>query len=79
MKVRETILEHNWTVQREARLELMEKENGKLVYRVQVRDEGRPQPFVTRWFNDLTPAADFIEGMEAQDVSSEDSAKPIQR
>jgi len=49
-----------WLVERVATLDEVELDNGAIRYHVQVSDEGR-KPFLTRWFNDPSRAADFIE------------------
>ena len=59
-KTRGTIQEKSWTVQRTAILEEMELSNGGIRFRVSVADEGR-KPFLVRWFNDISPASDFID------------------
>lgn len=38
------------------------KPDGKIVYHVQVWDEGR-KPFLSKWWNDPTPAMDFVESL----------------
>jgi len=62
-EVRELLKEERWLVERTARLEEVELDNGGIRFRVHVSDEGRP-PFISRWFNDPVPAADFIEKMK---------------
>jgi hypothetical protein len=44
-------------------MEEVQLDNGAVRFRVSINDEGRP-PFLTRWFNDLVPAADFIEKVQ---------------
>lgn len=57
------IREENWSVGRTAVMEEVQLDNGAVRFRVSINDEGRP-PFLTRWFNDLVPAADFIEKVQ---------------
>ena len=55
--------EETWSVARTAIMEEVELDNGAVRFRVQIADEGRP-PFISRWFNDPVPAADFIEKVQ---------------
>jgi hypothetical protein len=50
-----------WIVHREGIVEEVEL-NGSIRFRVTVWDEGRP-PFLFQWFNDVGPAADFLDKM----------------
>jgi hypothetical protein len=43
-------------------------DNGGVRYNVRVGDEGKPKPFVTRWFNDLGQAFDFYDGFKRDAV-----------
>jgi len=54
------ILSKSWSVKRTAVLDEVTVGNRELRFRVQVSDEGR-RPFMSRWFNDPSPAHDFIE------------------
>jgi hypothetical protein len=59
-----------WRVQRFASLhEVVNLASGKIRYKVTVWDEGRP-PFLVQWFNDPTPASDFIDQLRSQGVKS---------
>jgi len=44
------------------------KEDGSIRFRTSVQDAGRDQPFLVRWFNDPTPAADFLDKVEAGNI-----------
>ena len=59
------IIERTWPVQRIGTLEEVQLDNGAIRFRAAVRDEGRDKPFLVRWFNDPSPAADFLEKVEA--------------
>lgn len=48
------------TVKRIISLEEKVLPNGSIRFKITVRDDGRP-PFITRWFNDITPASDFYD------------------
>lgn len=50
----------SWKIQRFGHLDEVEMSNGSMRFRVTVWDEGR-DPFIVQWFNDPTPAADFLE------------------
>lgn len=49
-----------WPVERTAVLKEVHLEDGQIQYRVEVFDPHRP-PFIIKWFNDPSPASDFIE------------------
>lgn len=55
--------EESWLVERTASIHEVEMDNGAIKFRVQVRD-GNRAPFISRWFNDPVPAADFVEKMK---------------
>lgn len=66
-KAREKIFERTWTVERTGWVDEVEQEVGPpdnrrkvLRYQAQFSDNGRP-PFLRAWFNDPTPAADFVD------------------
>ena len=62
-----------WQVEREARLEEVSRPGRNPRYRVVLADIGRA-PFLQKWFNDLTPASDFIDrvksGYDPREASS---------
>jgi len=69
-----TVLDtQQWAVEREARLEEVRKPGRNIRYRVVLADVGR-KPFLTKWFNDLSPASDFIDrvknGLDPREASS---------
>ncbi len=57
-----TIISASWLVKRKGIIEEMpDPANSTIIkWRVRVWDEGR-EPFITQWFNDPTPAEDFLE------------------
>lgn len=56
-----------WYVERHG--EIREVEQGdKIRFRVQIWDSGR-EPFVTQWFNDITPARGFLEKLQEDNES----------
>jgi hypothetical protein len=55
-----------WQVTRIASLDEVQMDNGGIRYRVQVADLGR-RPFLSRWFNDIVPASDFLEKLKGGD------------
>ena len=66
--------EETWVVARTATLEEVQLSNGQVRFRVQIADEGRP-PFISRWFNDPVPAADFIEKVQGGHYFAENDRK----
>jgi hypothetical protein len=72
MAVKLILVEH-WPVDREARLEEVSSPGKSPRYRVVLADVGRA-PFLQKWFNDLTPASDFIDrvktGYDPREASS---------
>jgi hypothetical protein len=56
----EVIHEQKWLVNRTGWVEEVHESGGKIKYHAQVKDENR-EAFIGRWFNDPTPAADFID------------------
>lgn len=59
MPVKVLTVDH-WMVEREAKLEEVTKPGRNPRYLVVLADVGR-KPFLQKWFNDLTPASDFID------------------
>jgi hypothetical protein len=53
-------------------LEEVQLDNGAVRFRTSIRDVGRDQPFLVRWFNDPTPAADFLEKVEMGNYSPDE-------
>lgn len=53
-----------WTVQRHGTVTEVQLDNGAIRYHVEIWDENR-KPFLSRWFNDPVPAADFLEKVKA--------------
>lgn len=64
-EVKRIFLQREWMVERTGVIEEVELDNGAIRYRVAVRDVGRDRPFVVKWFNDPTPAADFLDNVQA--------------
>lgn len=58
------MIQREWPVTRIGTLEEVELDNGAIRFRTSIRDHGREQPFLVRWFNDPTPAADFLDKVE---------------
>lgn len=54
------VANESWFVQRHGLVEEMVLEGGVLRFRVTVWDDGRA-PFLVQWFNDVTPAVDFLD------------------
>lgn len=55
--------EHGWYVRRHAIMDEVEEETAdgvRIRFRVKIWDDGR-DPFITQWFNDPTPARDFMD------------------
>jgi hypothetical protein len=66
------VLERSWTVKRIGTLEEVILDNGAVRFKTSIRDDGRDQPFLVRWFNDPTPAADFLEKVESGAFNPQD-------
>lgn len=58
------LIERRWPVTRVGTVEEVIKEDGSIRFRTSILDLGREQPFLVRWFNDPTPAADFLDKVE---------------
>lgn len=54
----------SWTVQRHGHVKEVVLENNAIRYHVQIWDEDR-KPFISQWFNDPAPAADFLEKVKS--------------
>lgn len=65
IKEEEVIKDDSWLIRRYARVTEVELVTGQVRFRVQVWDEGRT-PFITQWFNDIAPAADFLDHLKDQ-------------
>lgn len=63
-----TMIRRSWPVTRVGVVEEVVKEDGSIRFRTSVQDAGRDQPFLVRWFNDPTPAADFLDKVEAGNI-----------
>lgn len=63
-EVTRILIERQWPVTRIGVLEEVQLDNGAIRFRAAVRDSGREHPFLVRWFNDPTPAADFLDKVE---------------
>jgi len=70
-EVKALLSKATWTVERTALLEEVILDNEAVRFRVQVSDEGR-RPFISRWFNDPVPAADFIDKIKGGHFNAED-------
>jgi len=55
-----SLREESWKVKRWGKLEEVTYDDGRVVYRVKIWDDGR-EPFTTQTFNDITPAYDFLD------------------
>lgn len=64
-EVAKVMIARQWPVTRIGVLEEVQFENGSVRFRTSIRDSGRDLPFLVRWFNDPTPAADFLDKVEA--------------
>jgi hypothetical protein len=54
------IFKADWNVPRHGTVTEFRRADDELRYKVEIWDEGR-SPFLVRWFNDPTSAADFVE------------------
>lgn len=58
----------DWFVRRHAVLDEVEEETVdgiRIRFRVKIWDDGR-DPFITQWFNDSTPAEDFMDRVKME-------------
>ena len=67
-EARTLIREDEWNVKRLGRLEEVVLEGGSIRFRVKIWDAGR-EAFITQWFNDVVPAADFLERVKEENQS----------
>jgi hypothetical protein len=65
------MIQRTWKVERIGTLEEVLLDNGAIRFRASIRDSGRDNPFLVRWFNDPTPAADFIDKVENGNYAEE--------
>ena len=65
---RQTIREDSWNVLRIGRLEEVTLVGGSVRFRVKIWDAGRDS-FITQWFNDIAPAADFLDRVRIENQS----------
>jgi hypothetical protein len=65
------MIQRTWKVERIGMLEEVQLDNGAIRFRASIRDSGRENAFLVRWFNDPTPAADFIDKVENGNYSEE--------
>jgi hypothetical protein len=56
---------YDWYVLRRGKLNAVTFRDGAVRFRVQIEDVGR-EPFITQWFNDLTPAEDFLDRVKTE-------------
>jgi len=66
------MVQREWEVTRIGTLEEVLLDNGAIRFRTAIRDSGRDQPFLVRWFNDPVPAADFLDKVEAGNYIPDD-------
>lgn len=69
---KEILTESTWMVARTGMIQEYHFWNGEIKWRVTVWDEGR-KPFISKWFNSPSSAADFLEKVRepyAEDVGS---------
>lgn len=64
-KSREVVDRKKWYVLREGTIEAVTFVSGTVRFRVKIGDAGR-EPFISQWFNDLTPAEDFLERVKEE-------------
>lgn len=65
-RVTRIVKAEKWWVQRIATVTEVELTNGQIRFNVLLQDVGR-KPFVSRWFNDPSPAYDFLESLVPQE------------